>query len=83
MLSAGIADLPWAGALDAPIEAGNCWQMGDVFGDSCMVVAEFVRNGQRHAISGHLGLDGLNGLAEEINLLDKTDGLARGTRRPR
>jgi hypothetical protein len=73
--STGVAEPAWGGAL-GPIEAGHCWLSGDVYGDSCYVVAELVRGGHRHAVSGHVGLDGLNGMAEEVNLLTDTDGLA-------
>jgi hypothetical protein len=71
----GVKEPAWAGSL-GPIEAGQCWRSGDVYGDSCYLVAEFIRGGRRHAVSGHVGLDGINGLAEEVNLLDDTDGLA-------
>ncbi|WP_163508295.1 hypothetical protein [Fodinicola acaciae] len=73
--AAGVPEPAWLDRIDR-VEGGRCWTISDAYGDTVTVIAEFARDGQRHAIHALVDTTLLNGALEGIGIVDYVDELA-------
>jgi hypothetical protein len=63
--AAGVAEPPWSGTIGR-VRPGDCWRLGDVYGDQASLLCDFRYGGRRHGLVALVDFNHLDGWLKDV-----------------
>ncbi|HKE99018.1 MAG TPA: plasmid pRiA4b ORF-3 family protein [Actinomycetes bacterium] len=79
LAGSGVAEPPWSATIGR-VRQGDCWRLGDVYGDQASLLCEFGYGGRRHGVVALLDFNHLSGWVKDVLVTDEPARVLRALR---